>query len=256
MKKERCIIKTISFTVLALLILGACSNDKKNWLEAKQLNSIQAYEDFIANNPESEFFDSATYFIEELSFRESLNENTDSAYNNFIKQFPNSEFCDSVYVLLEKLEFENTLESNSILSYISFIKEFPESRFLEALQLKNENETLPFENDFMKIFHAVYSKSSKRSNYLTSHLTADGTVEESDGRKTTYRGLSAVKEFSETDIEKIVAEFVDFDPFIPIYIKKDVVLLSGGNGSKFKRLSSNKIQVTEGILYLIKLNEY
>ena len=52
MKKERSIIKAISFMAIAFFILGACSNDKKNWLEAKQLMSIQAYEDFIKNNPE------------------------------------------------------------------------------------------------------------------------------------------------------------------------------------------------------------
>jgi len=255
MKKERFVIKAISITGLALLILGACSTDKKNWLEAKQLNSILAYEDFITNNPESDFIDSATYFIEVLSFQECQVENSDSAYNAFIKQFSSSEFIDSVYVLLEKLEFEKTLESNSILSYISFIEEYPESRFLEALQLENENETLPFENDFMKIFHVVYSKSSKRSNYLTANLSADGTVVESDGRKTTYSGLSAVKEFAETDTDNMVAEFVEFDPFIPVYLDKDHVLLSGGEGVKFRRLSGNKIQISEGTLYLIKLKE-
>lgn len=248
-------IKTVSVIVLALWLLGACSTDEKNWQNAKLLMTTQAFEEFIANHPESEYLDSAKFYMEQIAFEASLSENTESAYMHFMDQFPNSVYCDSVHVLLEQLDFGETLETNTIAAYIAFIKQYPDSRFLGDLKLQAEGETLPFKDDPMEVFRVVYGKSANKAGYLSSHLTADGTVTGPDGRKTTYSGLDAVKEFAETAVENIFAEFNEFEAFIPVYIDPNLVLLSGEEGAKFKRLPDKQIRITEGTLFLLSLNE-
>jgi len=255
MKTQKSEIKTFALLVLALFLLGACSSDEKNWQQAKLLMSAQGFEEFIANNPESEFLDSAQFYLEQIAFRESMEENTESGYLHFMDLWPNSVFSDSVYVLMEQLDFEETLEMNTVAGFIAFIEKYPDSRFLGDLQLEAEGETLPFKDDLMQVFRAVYSKSENKANFLSSHLTADGTVVGPDGRKTTYSGLDAVKEFSETDVENLFAEFNEFEPFIPVYIDNHLVLLSGAEGAKFKRLPDKQIQITEGSLFLLTLKE-
>lgn len=295
MKKEKCKIKAISIFLLAfLVILGACSTNKKDWQKAKRLMSIQAFEDFVKTHSKSEFIDSATFFIEKLSFQQcqikntdsvyinfinqfpnsifsdsakyyrevlafekAINEKSDSSYNNFISLFPNSNFSDSIKVLYEKLDFDKARESNEISKYISFIEKYPESQCLNEIQISNINHTIPFRNNFNNNYHIFICKSSKKSNYLESHLTipAGTEIETSYGVGTVGNSaIKAIKEFQKASIEDISGEYIEFSPYTGVFIEKGTVLLSGKTGVKFKRLPKNKIQISKGTLYMLKIH--
>lgn len=249
----------ISVLVVFLFVLGACSSDKKDWQKAKELGSISAYEDYINNHLESDFVDSANYFIEEFYFHECKLENTDSSYNNFINLYPQSEFLDSVVVLVEKLDFDKAMHYNSLTSYLEFIKKYPKSKFLDKLRFEGEEiQISQLTKKYSKQSKSIFSKSSK-SKYLKRIMKFPPNAKVNMGGGMTgtagSEGLTVTKEFFETGIEEIFDEFVEFDPFIAVYIDKNTVLLSGGNGTKFKHQPNNKILITEGTLYKLTINK-
>ena len=256
MREKKRNVKIITLFAVTLIALTACSSDKSDWKKIKQPGSIAEYEDFIKKYPVSEFVDSANYFIEELYFCDCQIANTDSVYKNFINLYPQSRFLDSVNVLIEKLDFDKTLRSNTIADYISFIKRYPESRFLDSIRIIDEAQIASFKNSYEKNYRVVYSKSTKSSNNLTASLSIPLGAKIGGGIVIGgSEGIRAEKEFSETSIEEIIAEYVEFAPFIAVYISKNSVLLSGEKGASFKRLPDKKISISEGSLYELTINK-
>jgi len=136
MKEDNNKIKSISLFLIILLIIVACSSDKKDWQNAKQLNTIPLYEDFIKNHPESEFVDSANYLIEDIYFQNWQNaKQLDSipVYEDYIKKYPESKFIDSVKHNIDRLIYINAAAKKpfSIENVLQFIYDYPENKFVE-----------------------------------------------------------------------------------------------------------------------------
>jgi len=59
---------TLLFCALLLLLIS-CNNTKREWENAQQENSIEAYEDFIQNHPKSEHIDEAKKLRDDLMYK-------------------------------------------------------------------------------------------------------------------------------------------------------------------------------------------
>ena len=77
------------------LLLNNCSKERKLWEEAKKLNTISNYENFINENPNSMFVDSAYVKIEQIkSFLKADSLATISSYEDFLVSFPSGSLDD------------------------------------------------------------------------------------------------------------------------------------------------------------------
>ena len=74
-------------TALVLFLLGCASVDS-SWKTAKQVNTIESYETFLKNYPDSEYAVRAKMLIETLYWKKARRINTVQAYENFLTLQP------------------------------------------------------------------------------------------------------------------------------------------------------------------------
>ncbi|MDX1651551.1 MAG: WG repeat-containing protein [Brumimicrobium sp.] len=174
--------------------------------EAKSINTVKAYRNFIANHPWSELKDSAIYLRDLLAFEQALRKNTSKAYREYLQYYPESEQYQKAQVALHKAEFEETVIPNDPESYARFIEIFPNNPLVEEAkariyQLETEENT--------KEVYAAFIKKYPESPYV------------SDAWKNLYR--LSIADYNEKSINDFVRKYPEF-PF-PELIQRDLQLV-------------------------------
>ena len=117
----------ISLSILVILI-SSC-NKGQNWDATKLENTVSAYEEFLANYPETGHKDSVLLLIRELDWLFAKNANSMGALDSFqIKHPENEEYIDSVKNLKDDLVYDEVLSKNTIDAYRKFMEDYPENR--------------------------------------------------------------------------------------------------------------------------------
>lgn len=105
-------MKLIRFSLLiigiALFLFVGCSKDKQDWKNAKKINSIESYQNFIQEYPESKFTGSAKSKIDSIAYENVIQENTEEAYLSYYVEYPNSKFANESRNKAALIAFENT----------------------------------------------------------------------------------------------------------------------------------------------------
>ena len=126
------------FLLVSLLVIGSCKNAEKQWEEAKSKNTVEGYEMFISEYPESEFAQEALSVKAKLEeknlWREVKSKNTNEGYELFLSKYPESQYKDSVNFLIEKIYFTECQNSDLITSYINFLKQYPNNHFTNEIK--------------------------------------------------------------------------------------------------------------------------
>jgi len=93
MKKE--VSVCIAVSVAAILFAG-CATTRQDWERARATDTVSAYEEFLAKNPQNEFSDSAQRRIAELQdlsdWRNTEARGTAPAYEDYLKKRPNGRY--------------------------------------------------------------------------------------------------------------------------------------------------------------------
>ena len=145
--------KHTTFAVLCALVLAACSNPEKDWEIAQRDDTPEAYLEFLARHPNTEYLEQARARVAELKvlraweraeFRDSEN-----GYQDFLERFPESEQADAARQKLVEIERDaiwatlEDAESSEVVK--AFIRDYPDApQFAEAQTLLAsllENET-------------------------------------------------------------------------------------------------------------------
>jgi len=94
--------KTPILIILLAMVFTSCSN--KAWEEAKTEDSIESYQSFIEQNPESEHIIYATKMRDSLILVEDAADwlmaeelNTDKSYDKYISKHPKGVSIESAY---------------------------------------------------------------------------------------------------------------------------------------------------------------
>ena len=74
--------------LLLAIMLGFSSCEKRAYQDAERKNTIEAFEQFIKNYPESKSRQSAEGHIAHLYFEQAVKKNTVQAYADYLKRFP------------------------------------------------------------------------------------------------------------------------------------------------------------------------
>lgn len=174
-------MKNLLLVTLMIIISATCFPQKGKWKKAQKANTIESYQEFLRNYPESEFFNAANlklielefnkakkvntidgykYFLDEYgenSFTEEVknnliecefykakNKNTISAYKEFLRKYPDSEFSNSAKYSISKIDFQTSKRINTIESYQQYIEKYPNNKFTK--EASNLLEELEFDN--------------------------------------------------------------------------------------------------------------
>ncbi len=145
-----------------LFVLIISCNSAKNWNEVKNENTVLAYEEFLANNPETEHKDSVLLLITELDWLFAKNAHSIVALDSFGIKYPEDEvFVDSINSLKDDLIYDEIMPEHKIEAYQKFIDDYPENNNL--YKAKREIEKLKW-NEVKK-----NNKSKEIAEFVLEH---------------------------------------------------------------------------------------
>lgn len=113
---------------LVLIVLGGfltgCDRTESDWLKARQANTIQAYNEFLAKHPEGQRVKEAKSAIEELDWANARQANTEESYRAFLDQRKESRFAPEALEQLASLRFDPVIKTKSLVAYREYAHEF------------------------------------------------------------------------------------------------------------------------------------
>jgi len=157
-----------------LIVLIGCAGHKSPWEEAQTANTIEAYEEFLAEYPHGEFADKAREKIRELRFRRVLAENTIEAYEDFILIYMEGELVDSVRSHLEQVCYLRAISEDNTTMYRKYLRCFPHGA--KACEVRKRVEKLDLEYALSVNTVEVYEEFLRRypnsasTEEIKSHL--------------------------------------------------------------------------------------
>jgi hypothetical protein len=119
--------------VAIIFLINSCSQDKKEWKNTLEINSVQAYEEYVDKYPDSKYADSAKNRIWKNTIAmESIN-----AYEEYIDKYPDSKYADSV----KNRIWKKTISIESIKAFEKYIDKYPRSAFVDSAKIRIKDLT-------------------------------------------------------------------------------------------------------------------
>lgn len=124
-----------------VLILVSCST-KKEFYTAKQINTIEAYENFLDENPDGKFSPEAqqqlSHLKQEKAWKDALDQYTIESINAYLSRYPGGTHRAEAGKILGKLEeerdWQQALNRNTTVGFESFISDYPQSDYKEIAE--------------------------------------------------------------------------------------------------------------------------
>jgi hypothetical protein len=111
-----------------LLVLVALLGGCDPFAAAQKADTIEAYEQFLAENPTSPWALQAQSRLETLTLEKARTEHTLAAYDAWLTRFPMSTLADDVREEREGKAFEWAAEAGTIEAFEGYLAEYPETR--------------------------------------------------------------------------------------------------------------------------------
>jgi hypothetical protein len=128
-------MKRVSLVPLLVLLTGAIFGCRGSaFSAASKKDSIEAYQQFIAEHPMDENIEAAQERLAELELQEARRVHTVVGYKRYLEAHPDGERALKALALLEALRFNAAKERNTPLSWRQFIKDHPEGAHREEAE--------------------------------------------------------------------------------------------------------------------------
>lgn len=114
--------KTILLTFLLLVFLGLYAQ-KGKFKKAIKTNTIEAFEDFLINYPESEYAEEINMLLVEKKWGKAFELNSLDGYKTFLEEFPDNPFKEKAEKKYDSINFKVANEANSIEAYENYIND-------------------------------------------------------------------------------------------------------------------------------------
>lgn len=117
----------MTLLVLALLIFNGCASQQGMFDKAREADSIEAYEEFLAKYPTGELSGQASDAIETLVYRDCSAEDTPDAYEGYLRSYPQGAHRNEALSRMEDLAYDIARTADTPAAYEDFLKDFPAS---------------------------------------------------------------------------------------------------------------------------------
>jgi hypothetical protein len=142
---------------------------------AKQINTEQSYNDFLAQHLFSVERPEATELRDEVAFLDALRQNTYQIFESYMQRYPNSLRAAEAKSRYEKLLYETLTRDHKLKSYEAFVKDFPQSPY-RRVAMRNIFEPLTSSgkiSDFVKFVEryptSYFSKAARDIVFHIAH---------------------------------------------------------------------------------------
>ncbi len=157
--------KMVLLAVLVLIVVYGCATTGNRWQEVNRLGTIEAYEAFLKQYPNSEYSSQArsklAALYEEKDWNRVKQQNTIAAYESFLARYPKGVFAKAANSNLETLYYDNAKAKDDLNIYADFLRRYPNSVYkngvlsrVEAIlfQRAKSINTLAAYEDFLRRF--------------------------------------------------------------------------------------------------------
>jgi len=126
-------LRNLSVFILMIILLVGCG-DNKQYKNAKKLNTIEGYEEFIGKFPESKYISEFKDSLRVLYYKKARNANTVEACENFLKIYPEGKYVSDIKQLLLDLRYHEAIRiaTNDVLK--KFLKDYPNSQYSNEIK--------------------------------------------------------------------------------------------------------------------------
>ena len=111
---------SIRAAALALVLSGACQS---SFDKARDLDTAEAYRDFLRENPQDPSTEAARARLSELEFLDARRQHTLPAYKRFLTSFPDMPRAQDAKLLIEGIRFEMAAEKDTSEAWLIFLRE-------------------------------------------------------------------------------------------------------------------------------------
>jgi outer membrane protein assembly factor BamD (BamD/ComL family) len=133
------------------LMLSGCSSQEGDWQQAQQQNTVQAYQQYIQQYPQSDHVAAARQQIAHIQQQKEMQQaradwqraqqaNTPQAYQQFLQQHPDSQFAANAKQQVQQMQaaqdWMRVQQSNNPQALQAFIAQYPNSP--QAAQARQE----------------------------------------------------------------------------------------------------------------------
>ncbi|HCW06180.1 MAG TPA: hypothetical protein DGG95_02320 [Cytophagales bacterium] len=149
------------------------TTDSTAFVEAKQVNTEQGYEEFLKKYNDARQKNAALELRDEVAYLEALKQNSYQAFEKYVQKYPNSHRAKEARSRYEKLLFEFKTHDRKLKSFQAFVKEFPLSPYVREAD-RNIFEVLTSSgspSDFIEFINACpKSHYVKEAQDILFHL--------------------------------------------------------------------------------------
>lgn len=111
--------------------------------QAKEMNTEEAFDNFIKNNPYSDKIKEAKKLREKAAYNEAVTANTEEAFTQFLEKYPNSEFVDNAIKKRVEAAYNEAKQKNTVEAYSAFMDKYPKAP--QNQEIKKELNKAAFE---------------------------------------------------------------------------------------------------------------
>lgn len=185
--------------LIILPIFFSCDKSKDAWKTAKSENSIQSYQKYIEDYPNSTLKDSVIYYSLRLyQFGEASKKNTILAYQNFINSYGRGSLVDSAKSQIEKIHFRQAKILNTYSGYSNFLQQYPLSFFADSVNAQIDVLKRLRHRDFQFLNTAKIILDSRLPG--DAEISFNNSIQEELKKALKASGLNIVEPTEKSDI--------------------------------------------------------
>ncbi len=125
------------FIVAIILILSGCGAEEEAWMEAKEADTIESYEEFLEEYPEGEFAELA---MEAIDWKNAQETHTSKSYRLFIIRHPQGEYTEEARIIKEDLSWDSYFRGRRLCLERTkeYLNNFPHGIYSDQAMLEKE----------------------------------------------------------------------------------------------------------------------
>ncbi|RME46043.1 MAG: hypothetical protein D6795_15960, partial [Deltaproteobacteria bacterium] len=126
-----------AFLLFLLLVAAGCASAA--YERARRANTVEAYEKFLQNHPDSDQAPEARQRLEQLRYEQVKFLRTEQAYQSFIEQYPDNPYVPQIRKELEEIRYKRAITNGTLEDYETYLKYHPTGEHVtEILTLYEE----------------------------------------------------------------------------------------------------------------------
>ena len=131
------------FSFCLIFILTGCAGSA--FQEAQKLNSVKAYDQFLAKHEDSEFSEKAKEARENVFYKNIKIENSVVSYERYLKEYPNGKYLQEAKELLSKAKialaieqeedaFDDAKRRKSVKDFDEYLEKYPQGKHIDVVK--------------------------------------------------------------------------------------------------------------------------